>query len=101
MHYFFFHELQLITILLLIRNYYTSWSTWFISLKLCARFPMFDSVLFLLNFIFLFSKRQGLLDFKNVMPFRIKKVEKPDTVLVLGLSFLSCNKKLNNSVISA
>ena len=102
MHYFFFHELQLITILLLIRNSYTSWSTWFISLKLCARFPMFDSVLFLLNFVFPFSKRQGLLDFKNVkIPFRIKKVEKPDTVLVLGLSYLSCNKKLKNSMISA
>ena len=63
---------------------------------------MFDSVLFLLNFIFPFSKRQGLLDFKNVkIPFRIKKVEKPDTVLVLGLSYLSCNKKLKNSMISA
>ena len=35
---FFFYELQLITILLLINNSYMSWSTRFISLKLCGIF---------------------------------------------------------------
>ena len=50
---FFFRELQLITVLLLICNSYTSWSTWFISLKLCLVFFIFDSVYFLLKFIFL------------------------------------------------
>ena len=50
---FFFRELQLITVLLLICNSYTSWGTWFISLKLCLVFFIFDSVYFLLKFIFL------------------------------------------------
>ena len=63
--FFFFHELQLITVLLLICNSYTSWSTWFISLKLCVGFSIFDSVSFLLKFIFLFNKKHGLFDFKT------------------------------------
>ena len=33
---FFLRELKLITVLLLIHNLYTSWSTWFISFKLCT-----------------------------------------------------------------
>ena len=41
---FFFRELQLITVLLLIR-------TRFISLKLCVKFFIFDSVLFLFTFL--------------------------------------------------
>ena len=53
---FLFCELQLITVLLLIRNSYMSWSTWFISLKLWVEFSIFYSVSFLLNLIFLFSK---------------------------------------------
>ena len=35
---FFFRELQLVTVLLLIRNSYMSWSTRFISLKVCVGF---------------------------------------------------------------
>ena len=65
MHPFFFHKLQLITDLLLIRNSYVSWSTWLIALKLSMRFSIFDSVMFLLIFcIFLFNKKHGLFDFK-------------------------------------
>ena len=41
---FFFRELQRITVLLLIR-------TRFISLKLCVKFFIFDSVLFLFTFL--------------------------------------------------
>ena len=55
----FFRGLQLITVLLLIRNSYTS----FISLKLCVGFSIFDSVLFLLNFILLFNKKFRPFDF--------------------------------------
>ena len=33
--------------------------------KLCVGFSIFDSVLFLLNFIFLFNKKHGLFDFKT------------------------------------
>ena len=64
MHSFFFRELQLITVFLLIRDSYTSWTTWFISLKLCVGISIFDYISFLLNFIFLFNKKHGLFDFK-------------------------------------
>ena len=64
-HSFFFHELQLITVLLLIRNSYTSQSTRFISLKLFIGFSIFGSVPFLLKFTFLFNKKHGLFDFKT------------------------------------
>ena len=53
---FFFRELQLITVLHLIRDSYMSWSTSFASLQAYVGFSIFDSVLFLLKFIFLFSK---------------------------------------------
>ena len=61
---FFFHELQLIVVLLLIRSSYTSWSTRAISLKLCVGFSIFDSVSFLLNVIFLLNKKHTLFDLK-------------------------------------
>ena len=65
MHSVSFRELQLIIVLLLICDSYMSWSTRFISLKLCVGFSIFDSVSFLLKFIFLFNKMHGLFDFKT------------------------------------
>ena len=62
---FFFLELQITTVLLLICDSYMSWSTRFLSLKLCVGFSLFDSVSFLLNFIYLFNKMYGLFDFKT------------------------------------
>ena len=62
---FFFHKLQLITVLLLICNSYMSWSARFVSLKLCVWFSILDSFSFLLKFIFLFNKMHGLFDFKT------------------------------------
>ena len=101
MHYFFFRELQLITVSILIRNFYSSLSTKFISLKLCVEFSIFYSVSFLLKFIFLFNKKHGLFDFKNVIiPFKMKTIANPHTVLLLNLWFLSCNKKFKNFMIS-
>ena len=39
---------------------------------------------------------------KNVIiPFKIKIIEKPHTVLLPDIWFLSCNKKFENSMISA
>ena len=102
-HSFFFRELQLIPLLLLISNSYTSWSIWFISLKLWVRFFIFNSILFLLNLILLFSKKHGLFDFltlKRHNSFQKKKIEKPHTVLLPDLWVLSCNKKFENSMIS-
>ena len=51
-----FRELQLMTILLLIRNS---------SLKLSVGFSIFDSLSILLKFIFLFNKKNGLFEFKT------------------------------------
>ena len=42
--FFFFRELQLTTFLLLIYDSYMSWSTWFVCLKLCVGFSIFNSV---------------------------------------------------------
>ena len=61
MPYFFFRELQLITILLFICDSYMSTS--FVSLKLCVGFSIFDFASFLLKFIFLFNKMHGFFDF--------------------------------------
>ena len=61
---FFFHELQLLTVLLLLWDSYMSWSTRLISLKPCVGFSIFKSVLSLLKFVFLFNKMHGLFDFK-------------------------------------
>ena len=62
---FFFRELQFITVLLLVCDFYMSWSTSFVSLKLCVVPSIFDSVSFFLKFIFLFNKMHGLFNFKT------------------------------------
>ena len=63
---FFFRELQLITVLLLICDSSISGSTRFVSRKLCAGLSIFDSVIsFLLRIIFLFYKMHELFDFKT------------------------------------
>ena len=64
MHFFFFCELKLITVLLLIHSSDTSWSTRFVSQKLFVGFAIFDYVSFSLNFIFLFNEKHGFSDFK-------------------------------------
>ena len=62
-------------------------------------FSIFYSVSSLLKFVFLFKKMHELFDFKT--PFKIKVIEKPHTVLLPNVWFLSCNKKFYNSMISA
>ena len=89
---FFFCELQLITVLLLIRDSYMSCSTRLASLKLCLGFSIFDSVSCLLKFIFLFNNIHGLFDV--IIPYKIKIIEKQHKVLLPDLWFLSCNKNL-------
>ena len=61
---FFICNLQLITVLLLICDSYISWSIRFVSPKMYMGFSIFDSVSFLLEFIFLSNKKLGLFDFK-------------------------------------
>ena len=101
MHSFFFCELQLITVVLLIHNSYTSWSTWFISLKLCVGYFTFDSVSFLLNFIFLFNKKHELWLKNAIILFKMKIIDKPQTVSIQDLWYLCYNKNLENSMPSA
>ena len=62
---FIFFEFKLITVLLLVCNSYMNWSTRFVSLKQYLGFSVFDSLSFLLNFIFLFKKLHGLFGFKT------------------------------------
>ena len=62
---FFFLELQLITVLLSICDSCMSWSARFFSAKVCWGFFIFDLVLFLLKFIFLFNKKYGVFDLHN------------------------------------
>ena len=66
---FLFPKLQLLRVLLFICDSCVSWSTRFVSPKLCVGFSIFHSVLFLfkfiLKFIFLFNKMHGLFDFKT------------------------------------
>ena len=61
---------------------YMSWSTKFFSLKICVGFSIFDSVLILLNFIFLFNQKH----------LKIKIIENPHAILPSSLWFLSSNK---------
>ena len=56
MHSFFFRELQLITVLLLIRNSFTSLSLWFIFSKLCRGIFRFVVILVFIKLTFLFKK---------------------------------------------
>ena len=67
---FFFRNLQ--PCFILIYYSYTSWSTRFITVKVCEWFSIFNSVLFLLNFIFLFNKSHELCDFNVIFFFQVK-----------------------------
>ena len=65
---FFFRELQLITVLLLIRDSYMSWSTSFDSFKsLCWSFHFWFPFVFI-NF-FCPTKNMDLFDFKKTLWF--------------------------------
>ena len=65
---FFFRELQLITVLLLIRDSYMSWSTSFDSLKVCVGVSVFDFLSFLLIF-FVQQKTWTSLTLKRLFDF--------------------------------
>ena len=93
MHSFFFHELQLIAVSLLIRYCYMSWSTRFIPLKLCVVFSIFDST-FITVYIFVQQKALILWLYNVLISFKLKIIEKSHTILLLDRSFLSCNNNL-------
>ena len=72
MHSFFFCELQLIIVLLLIHDSYTSWNTRFISLKNCVGLPIFNSFSFLSKFYFCSTKSMNSLNLKRHNSFQNK-----------------------------
>ena len=99
----FFCELQLITVLLLIHNSYTCWTTRLISLKLWVAFPTFDSVSLLLKFIFLFNKKTWTLWVWNFpIPFIIKIIQKLHSFALRPLIFTLQKEvwKLNDICVS-
>ena len=96
---FFFRELQLISVLLLICDSYISWSTSLVSLKLWVGFSIFDSVSFLLKFIFLSTKCMDSLTLKCHYSFQNHNNKKSTHSLLPDVWFLSCNKKFWNSVV--
>ena len=95
-----FHDFQLIIVLLLICDACTSWITRFISLKLCEMFDLWFCLIFMKVYIFVQQKVLTLWLYNIIIPFKIKVIEKPLTVLLLDLWFLSCKKKFEKSVIS-
>ena len=72
-------------VLLLICISYTSWSTWFNSLKLCEEFSIFDSVSILSKFVCFFIPWL----WNVIISFKMKIIEKPHTVSLPNFWFLS------------
>ena len=82
----FKNKLQLVIVLLLIRNSYARWSM--NSLKLCGIFQFQFHFIFIKAYIFVQEKAWILFFFENIIiPFKIKKIEKPHLVLFLDLWF--------------
>ena len=85
---FFFRELQLITVLLLICNFYMSWSTKVVSVKLCGKFSVFDSISFLLKFyIFVQQNAWTLWLYNVIIPFKVKLIGKSLAIFLPDLWF--------------
>ena len=91
---FFFHKLQLITALLLIHDSYTSWSTRFISLKLCVAFSIFDFVWFLLKFICLFATSMESMSLKRHNSFKNEKNRKATYSVAPGILIFKLQQKV-------
>ena len=93
MYSFFFCKLQFLTVLLLIHNSYTSRSTMFTSLKLCVGFPIFESVSFLLKFIFSFNKKHELKRHNSLQNKNNRKITHSFAARLQQQLFLNCNNK--------
>ena len=73
---FFFRELQLIPVLLLICDSYINWSTRFVPLKLCLGFSIFGCFVFIKVYIIV-QQNASTLWLKNfIIHFKIKITEK-------------------------
>ena len=90
------------SVLLLICDSYLSWNARIISLKLRVRFSIFDSVSFLLKFELLLKKCMDSLTLTRHNSIQNQNNRKAThSVAHTDLWILSCNKKFQNSMISA
>ena len=97
----FFHELQLITVLLLILDSYMSWSTSLVSLKVYVNFPLSILPRFYWKLYFCWRKYMASLTLNRHFLLQIKIMEKLRRVLLSELWFLSCNTKFWNLMMAA
>ena len=96
---FLFHEVQVITDLLLICDSYMSWITWFLSLKPCVEFFHFQlRFVFIKAHIFYSVKCMDSLTLKRYKSFQGWNSRKTTHGFVSR--FLSCNKKFWNLLMS-
>ena len=90
-HSLFSHELQLITVLILICDSYMSWSK-ILHISLCGIFHFWFHLVF--KFIFLFNKKYGLFDFKEASTKNCESVKKCKFVMKIFFQII-LNKVLN------
>ena len=88
---FFFREIQLLTVLLLISDSYMSWSTRLISLKLCVGFSIFDPLRCCWSSYFCSTKCMNSLTFRRHNSFQNHIKRKPTHSF--ATKFLNRNKK--------
>ena len=91
MHSFTFSELQLITVLLSIFDSYMSWLKHKVALSktVCGIFHFRPRFIFIKVYIFNQKNAWTLWLYNVITPFKIKIIEKPHTVLLPELWFLS------------
>ena len=90
-HSLFSHELQLITVLILICDSYMSWSK-ILHISLCGIFHFWLRLVF--EFIFLFYKKYGLFHFKEASTKNCETVTKYKSVMKIFFNVM-LNKVLN------
>ena len=79
---------------------YTSWNTWFIPLKLCVGFFIFDSASILWNLYFCYTKSMESFTLKRHSFFQNKN-HRTAKHSFADFWFLNCTQKFGNSMISA
>ena len=85
-HTFNFRKLQLMTVLLSVRDSHLSGTTKFVCSNMWVGFSILDSVSFSLKFTFSFNKKHGLFWLWNLkIPFKTKIKMRPQTLLLPGL----------------
>ena len=101
---FFFWETKLNTVLLSICDSHMSWSRRIkdrLSKTVGEVFQFRFRFIFLTVYIFVQQNPWSLWLWNVIVAFKIKIIEKPITVFFPAIWFLSCNKTIQNSMVSA